>query len=93
MICNAQKTNFTTKMAANVAVQQAAIEITVADTIKTMAGGGISTRPIGVVDISQHIAEYDVANGEKTAHYMLRWVESGGEKGPWSETVSATISA
>jgi hypothetical protein len=114
-----------------------------------MAVGGISTRPIGVVDTSQrlrheirfsdeatptkrakpagvmgceiwvkvsaageaapsgagglsflsldtaspYIAEYDGANGGKTAHYMLRWVKSGGEKGPWSETVGATISA
>lgn len=42
---------------------------------------------------SPYIAEYDGANGGKTAHYMLRWVKSGGEKGPWSETVSATITA
>ena len=33
------------------------------------------------------------ADGGKTAHYMLRWVNSVGEKGPWSETVSATITA
>ena len=73
--------------------ERAAFGITVADTIKMRAVGGISTRPIGVVDTSQHIAEYDVASGEKTAHYMLRWVKSGGEKGPWSETISATITA
>ena len=42
---------------------------------------------------SPYIAEYDGANGGKTAHYMLRWVKSSGEKGPWSETVSATITA
>lgn len=42
---------------------------------------------------SPYIAEYDGANGNKTAHYMLRWVKTGGEKGPWSETVSATITA
>jgi len=40
-----------------------------------------------------YIAEFDGADGGKTAHYMLRWVKSGGEKGPWSETVSATITA
>ncbi|MCX5634526.1 MAG: hypothetical protein NTW55_01595 [Planctomycetota bacterium] len=129
--------------------ERAALGITVADTIKTMSVGGISTRPIGVVDTSQrlrheirfsdeatptkrakpagvmgceiwvkvsaageaapsdadglsflsldsaspYVAEYDGANGGKTAHYMLRWVKSGGEKGPWSETVSATIAA
>lgn len=25
------------------------------------------------------------------AHYMLRWVNTKGEQGPWSQTVSATI--
>jgi len=40
-----------------------------------------------------YIAEYDGANGGKTAHYMLRWVKASGDKGPWSETVSATIGA
>ena len=42
---------------------------------------------------SPYIVEYDGADGGKTAHYMLRWVKSSGEKGPWSETVSATITA
>ncbi len=42
---------------------------------------------------SPYIAEYDGADGGKTAHYMLRWVKSGDDKGPWSETVSATITA
>ena len=129
--------------------ERAALGITVADTIKTMAVGGLTTRPIGVVDTSQrlrheirfsdeatptrrakpagvmgceiwvkvtnpgeaaptgadglsflsldtaspYIAEYDGANGGKTAHYMLRWVKTSGEKGPWSETISATITA
>lgn len=30
-------------------------------------------------------------DGGKTAHYMLRWVSTRAEHGPWSETVSATI--
>ena len=42
---------------------------------------------------SPYIAEYDGADGGKTAHYMLRWVKTGGDKGPWSETLSATITA
>ena len=42
---------------------------------------------------SPYIAEYDGADGGKTAHYMLRWIKTGGEKGPWSETISATITA
>ena len=129
--------------------ERAALGITVPDTIRTTAVGGIDTRPIGAVDTSQrlrheirfsdeatptsrakpagimgcevwvkvaatgepaptnadelsflstdtaspYVAEYDGANGGKTAHYMLRWVKSSGEKGPWSETISATITA
>jgi len=42
---------------------------------------------------SPYIAEYDGSDGGKTAHYMLRWVKSSGDKGPWSETISATITA
>jgi hypothetical protein len=42
---------------------------------------------------SPYVAEYDGKEGGKTAHYMLRWVATVGVKGPWSETVSATISA
>lgn len=42
---------------------------------------------------SPHTVDYDGADGGKTAHYMLRWVKSGGQKGPWSETISATITA
>ncbi len=33
------------------------------------------------------------ADGGKTAHYMLRWENTRGEPGPWSETASATIGA
>ncbi len=36
---------------------------------------------------------YSGADGGKTAHYMLRWVNTNGVKGPWSETASATIGA
>lgn len=37
--------------------------------------------------------DYDGAQGNKIAHYMLRRVNSRGEAGPWSATVSATIGA
>lgn len=37
--------------------------------------------------------DYDGAQSNKIAHYMLRWVNSRGEVGPWSATVSATIGA
>jgi len=42
---------------------------------------------------SPYTAEFDGSDGGKTAHYMLRWVKSSGDKGPWSETISATITA
>jgi hypothetical protein len=32
-------------------------------------------------------------DGGKNAHYILRWVNTRGQKGPWSEVVSATINA
>jgi hypothetical protein len=38
-------------------------------------------------------ADFDGADGGKTAHYMLRWTNARGEQGPWSETASATIGA
>ena len=40
-----------------------------------------------------HVAEFPGPDGGKTAHYMLRWIATTGEKGPWSETASATIGA
>jgi hypothetical protein len=42
---------------------------------------------------SPYVTEFAGADGGKTAHYMLRWVNPRSEKGPWSETVSATIGA
>jgi len=40
-----------------------------------------------------YVAEYDGADAGKTAHYMLRWLSTRGEAGPWSQTVSATITS
>lgn len=40
-----------------------------------------------------YTAKYAGADANKVAHYMLRWVNTRGEKGPWSETASATIGA
>jgi hypothetical protein len=42
---------------------------------------------------SPYTAVYSGAEGGKTAHYLLRWVSTQGDKGPWSEVVSATINA
>jgi hypothetical protein len=38
-----------------------------------------------------YVIEYDETDGGKTAYYMLRWINSKGETGPWSQTVNATI--
>jgi predicted phage tail protein len=36
-------------------------------------------------------AQYTGAQAGQMAYYWLRWVNTRGEKGPWSEPVSATI--
>lgn len=38
-------------------------------------------------------AEFRPGDGGKTAVYMLRWVNTRGEKGPWSDAATATIAA
>ena len=40
-----------------------------------------------------YLAQFDGADANKVAHYMLRWESTRGEPGPWSETASATIGA
>lgn len=41
---------------------------------------------------SPYTLDHEPASGGKTAFYMLRWSLKGGVKGPWSETIAATIS-
>ena len=38
-----------------------------------------------------YLAEYPGADAGKPAHYWLRWVNTRGEKGPWSDNVGGTI--
>lgn len=40
-----------------------------------------------------YVAHFNGADGGKNAHYMLRWVGTEGDRGPWSETATATIGA
>ena len=40
-----------------------------------------------------YTTDFDGSDGGKQAHYMLRWVNTRGETGPWSETATATIGA
>jgi hypothetical protein len=42
---------------------------------------------------SPYTRDYPGSEGGKQAHYMLRWVNTRGETGPWSETATATIGA
>ena len=38
-----------------------------------------------------YIVDFDAADAGKTAFYMLRWTSTRAEPGPWSATVSGTI--
>ena len=40
-----------------------------------------------------YVATFAGADANQVAHYMLRWENTRGEAGPWSETASATIGA
>ena len=40
-----------------------------------------------------HVVHYGGEFGGKTAHYLLRWRMNDGSVGPWSETITATITA
>ncbi|MBN2584638.1 MAG: hypothetical protein JXL80_16360 [Planctomycetes bacterium] len=59
----------------------------------TQAGNGPSTGICAKSESSPTVADYSGEAAGKTAHYVLRLVSTGGEKGPWSETASATIGA
>ncbi|MFN7021516.1 MAG: hypothetical protein ACK4WH_09345 [Phycisphaerales bacterium] len=38
-------------------------------------------------------ADFNAGEGGKTAVYMARWINTRGEKGPWSEITTATVAA
>ncbi len=42
---------------------------------------------------SPYLAVYDASQAGETVHYLLRWENTRGEVGPWSETISASIGA
>ncbi len=48
---------------------------------------------LGLDTRTPYTAKFQGAEANKVAHYMVRWVSTRGEKGPWSETASATIGA
>jgi hypothetical protein len=46
---------------------------------------------LGNASRTPQLEEYTAAQAGQTATYWLRWVSTRGDKGPWSEPVSATI--
>lgn len=40
---------------------------------------------------SPYLKQFDVADAGKMVHYWLRWENTRGETGPWSDVISATI--
>jgi len=46
---------------------------------------------LGLDTRTPYTAHYEMEDAGKTAYYMLRWVNTRSEPGPWSETVEATI--
>ena len=48
-------------------------------------------RLVGLATRSPHTLEYDFSERSRVAWYALRWVNTRGEKGPWSEIISAII--
>jgi hypothetical protein len=40
---------------------------------------------------SPYLLVHDPSDAGKLAHYLLRWMNTRSEPGPWSETISATI--
>ena len=38
-----------------------------------------------------YTVEFEATDAGKTAYYMLRWISTRAETGPWSATVSGTI--
>lgn len=62
----------------------------------TAAGTGAPADPAAYTFVAMdtatpYVLDHAGADAGKTAHYILRWVNTRGEKGPWSETVAATI--
>jgi hypothetical protein len=46
---------------------------------------------LGLDTSTPYLVQFTGDEAGKTAYYMLRWVNSKGEQGPWSQTASATI--
>ena len=64
--------------------------------VLTAVGRDIPSKPlaftfVAVDTAASYFAGYPGTERGKTASYILCWINSRGEKGPWSEVFSATI--
>ncbi|MBS0196499.1 MAG: hypothetical protein JSR77_07055 [Planctomycetes bacterium] len=50
-------------------------------------------RYIGSVTRGETTLSFESDKGGMQAHYLSRWVSTGGAAGPWSDTASATVAA
>ncbi len=71
-------------------VQGCEVYVAVADTPPTDTK---AYRFIAMSTRSPQKVTFEADAGGKTANYMLRWVNTKGEKGPWGTVLSATIPA
>jgi fructose-specific component phosphotransferase system IIB-like protein len=55
--------------------------------------GVVGMQYLGRVGGSPYVVTYDAEDAGKTVHYAMRWVDTKGCTGGWSETESATIAA
>ena len=46
-----------------------------------------------LVTRTPHVLKFKGEDGGKLAHYLLRWVNTKGQTGPWSQVATATIPA
>jgi hypothetical protein len=71
-------------------VRGAQIWVKIGDPAPTDAG---ALDYLGTATRSPFNADFEGADANQVAHYMIRWESPRGETGPWSETASATIGA
>ena len=45
---------------------------------------------IGVWTRFPEVVRFNAEDTGKTAHYLFRWLNTKGERGPWSGSISAT---
>lgn len=45
----------------------------------------------GAATRARHVVSFEGGQANQSVHYMLRWVGPRGSRGPWSQTVTATV--